>query len=191
MSPSQIQKILACILIAVLCVLSALHVCRQCCSGVPCTPQEWVCVVLTTILFVLVFAFLCKRTVYKRNADTFSDYQWGYDHNESDLVRTAAPAHDEHSSQTIGPNPGNNTLNTWQYNPQNTLVNYKFYNAPANGTPPTQIAPIMDGSIGKRNQTPTHLQGVGVCNNDPAQQTYAVNSPASNQVVPTGTVGWS
>ena len=27
----------------------------------------------------------------------------------------------------VGPNPGENYINNWQYNPQNTLVSYKYY----------------------------------------------------------------
>ena len=27
----------------------------------------------------------------------------------------------------VGPNPGGNYINNWQYNPQNTLVSYKYY----------------------------------------------------------------
>jgi len=156
----------------------------------PETSQEWTCVVLTTILFVLVFAFLCKRTVRKDNQDNFTDYQWGYDQDVSPLIQNAASVQDQHSCRVVGPNPDEKQLNTWQYNPQNTLVNYKFYNVPANGNTPTQIAPVVNGSIGKRNQSPANLRGVGLCNNDPAQQTYAVQSPASNAVVPTSTLDW-
>lgn len=188
MNVPKVQSILACIMIAVLCVLSALHVCGQCCEGVPNTPVEWTCVVLTVILFVLVFAFLCKRTVQLCGADTFSDYQWGYDQDVSALVRNAANVQDQHSSKIVGPNPDDTTLNTWQYNPQNTLVNYSFYDVPTNGHSPTQLAPIVDGSIGKKNQTPNILQGQAVCNSDPPQQTYKVKSPASHVDVPTSTV---
>lgn len=191
MKPRQIQTVLACIMVAVLCVLSAMQVGGQCCDGMPQTPTEWVCVILTIILFILVFAFLCKRTIHKGHSDTFSDYQWGYDYDVSPLVRNAALANDEHSHRITGPNPDDKHLTTWQYNPQNSLVNYKFYDVPANGNAPTQLAPVVDGSIGKRNQIPTNLQGVGLCNNDPAKQTYAVQNPASNAVVPTSTIEWA
>ena len=191
MKTALVQTILACIMVAVLCVLSAMQVFGQCCDGMPKTPTEWTCVVLTCVLFLLVFAFLCKRTVHTMSQDTFSDYQWAYDQQNGQWGGNSASVHDEHSSRITGPNPDDKELNTWQYNPQNTLVNYSFYNVPANGNPPTQLAPIVDGSIGKRNQPPAQLHGNALCNENPAQQTYAVQSPASTEVVPTSTVQWN
>jgi len=185
----NLQPVLACIIVGVLCVLSAMHVLSQCCTLSPSTPSEWACVVGTVALFVLVFAFLCKRTVQAGATDAFTDYSHNWGSNEE---RQYAEYDSEHSTKVVGPKPDGD-LNTWQYNPQNTLVDYQFYEAPANGDAPVRISPLADGSIGKRNQPADHLRGQAVCNNNPsnpAQPTYQVKNPASTKPVPTGTVGW-
>lgn len=198
-SATNIKSILACIMLAVLCVLSAMHIICQCRSNLNTgrrTPADWLCAGLTVLLFALVFAYLCKRTVGRCDAssssaaDTFSDYAWGHNTSSTrDSDSQPGWVQDEHSTKISGPHPGD-VLDTWQYNPQNTLVNYAFYDVPANGNPPTQIAPILDGSIGRRDQPPAERVGVGVCNNSPTQQTYAVKSHASAAGIPTGTMVW-
>lgn len=183
----NLQPILACIIVAVLCVLSAMQVLSQCCTLSPSTPSEWGCVVATVALFGLVFAYLCKRTVNASGAsDSFADYA----HNWGSADDTNFAEFDsEHTTRITGPTAGGD-LNTWQYNPQNTLVDYAFYEAPANGDKPVRLSPLADGSIGKRDHAPDQLSGQGVCNSNPAKQTYAVKNPASVAPVPTGTVGW-
>lgn len=186
---SNVQSILACIMLAVLCVLSTMYVLHQCCTLSPSSSAEWLSMSGVVLLFVLVFAYLCKRTVKCMNdKDTFSNYNWGLA-NEDELTRQASPFDSEHTTTITGPEP-NGSLHTWQYNPQNTLVDYAFYESPANGDSPVRLSPLADGSIGKRDQAPDTRSGVGVCNSNPAQQTYSVKSAASAQTVPTGTIGW-
>lgn len=194
----NLQPVLACIIIAVLCVLAAMQVLSQCCTLSPSSSSEWSCVVATVVLFALVFAYLCKRTAYNANAnkndanDTFANFathNWGAP-NEPALTRNAAEFETEHTSKIAGPTPDGD-LRTWQYNPQNTLVDYEFYEVPANGDAPVRISPLADGSVGKRNQPVDQLAGRGQCNNNPAQQTYAVKNPASSKFVPTGTVSYN
>ena len=185
MTPCNLQSVLTCIILAVLCVLSALQVLSQCCTLSPSSVSEWACVLAIVGLFVLVFVYLCKRVANNgANNDlftNFSTHSWGADHENN-----YATFESEHTSQMVGPR-ADGELHTWQYNPQNTLVDYAFYEVPANGDRPVRISPLADGSIGKRNQPADQLMGQGQCNNNPAQQTYAVKNPASSKLVPTGT----
>jgi hypothetical protein len=184
----NLQPVFACIIIAVLCVLSAMQVLSQCCTLSPSKASEWGCVVVTVALFGLVFVYLCKRTVNASGTkDSFADYahNWGST-DDTDFAEFDS----EHTTRITGPIAGAD-LNTWQYNPQNTLVDYAFYESPANGDKPVRLSPLANGSVGKRDHPPDHLSGQGVCNSNPAKQTYAVKNPASVAPVPTGTVGWS
>lgn len=190
MNCCNLQLVFAYIIIAVLCALAAMQVLSQCCTLSPSSASEWFCVVATSVLFALVFAFLCKRIAHTGDAnDTFANFathSWGAP-NEPAITRNVAEFESEHTSQIVGPT-SDGELRTWQYNPQNTLVNYEFYEVPANGDAPVRISPLADGSVGKNNQHVGRFAGQGQCNNNPAQQTYAVKNPKSSKLVPTGTV---
>ena len=186
---SNVQSILACIILAVLCVMSAMYVIQQCCTVPPNAPMEWLSVSAVVLLFVLVFAYLCKRTTRCISSeDTFSNYNWGHS-NDDAFTHQASLFDPEHTTRVTGPRP-DGPLQTWQYNPQNTLVDYAFYESPANGDAPVRLSPLANGNIGKRDQPPYVRDGQGVCNNNPAQQTYKVKHVASALPVPTGTIGW-
>lgn len=189
MTPCNLQSVLTCIILAVLCILSTLQVLSQCCTLSPSSVSEWTCVLATVALFVLVFAYLCKRVANNNDSNNdsftnFSTHSWGAG------ADNYATFESEHASQIVGPQ-ADGELNTWQYNPQNTLVDYAFYEVPANGDRPVRISPLADGSVGKRNQPADQLMGQGQCNNNPVQQTYAVKHPASSKFVPTGTPSYS
>ena len=83
----------------------------------------------------------------------------------------------EHTPQVRGPDPANPELYTWQYHPQNTLVDNRFYVAPectaAAGA--HRMAPIVDGRVGKVNADP-----VRVINLEGADGAYVYSSPASH-----------
>lgn len=193
------QQVLACIMITILCVLSAMFSVDQLSSFSPKTTQQWGYLVAIVVLFVVVLAYLCHRTMQScRDREMFATnaHNWGYSPDVLDgqhpLISEAAPYSSENSSRIVGPDPKKEELYTWQYNPQNTLVDYKFYEtdpSDPNATP-TRIAPIADGQIGTRDQPMEHIAGQGLCNNNAAGTAYGVQSPASAVSVPTGTVEW-
>ena len=197
---TQTQQVLACIMVAVLCILGAMFSLDQLCTFKPKTTRDWCCAVAIVVLFVVVFAYLCDRSVkcVHRRREPFADYDtneysWGAAPNKSIEYAdadNAAPFDQEHTSSIIGPKSTGEELYTWQYNPQNTLVDYKFYEVDSDDNDPTRLAPVINGDIGRRNAAPEAIQGVGVCNNNAAGTGYTVQSPASAAPVPTGTVDW-
>ena len=193
------QQVLACIMIVIVCVLAAMFSIDQLCTFAPKTSNQWGCLVAIVILFVVVLVYLCYRAMHcrRRNHETFMNtHEWGTPpdvlNGQNPLVAEAAPYSNEHTRQVVGPDPKKEELYTWQYNPQNTLVDYKFYetNPSDPNAAPTQIAPIADGQIGVRNQPMMEVVGQGLCNNNASGTAYGVQSPASAQEVPTGTVDW-
>lgn len=200
------QQVLACIMITILCVLSAMFSVDQLSTFSPKTTQQWSYLVAIVVLFVVVLAYLCHRTMqschdresFTATADTHTNsHNWGYPPDVLDgqnpLIAEAAPYSSENRSRIVGPDPKKEELYTWQYNPQNTLVDYKFYEtdpSDPNATP-TRIAPVADGQIGTRNQPMEEIAGQGLCNNNAAGTAYGVQSPASAASVPTGTVEWA
>ena len=94
----------------------------------------------------------------------------------------------EYATDIVGPNKNEDRLDTWQYNPQNSLVDYHFYNK-SNDDPnrPTRLAPVIDGSVGKRNGNCVHTRDVyydGTSTRNPDAMSnsefYVTNSTASN-----------
>ena len=98
-------------------------------------------------------------------------HSWGYDGREF------ASYSSENTPQVRGPDPANPELYTWQYHPQNTLVDNRFYLAPectaAAGA--HRMAPIVDGRVGKINADP-----VSVINLQGVDGAYVYSSPASH-----------
>lgn len=98
-------------------------------------------------------------------------HSWGYDGQEF------AQFEAEHTPQVRGPEPSNPELYTWQYHPQNTLVDYRFYLAPecTAAAEAHRMAPIADGRIGKTNMPPVRVQQL-----EGAADAYVYKSPASH-----------
>lgn len=112
------------------------------------------------LLLIVVIIIIIAISIYRRSSsssssydddetcaagcdEAFADYEWGYDGfaHKNAVVPTM--------QRIVGPNPTDNTLNTWQYNPQNTLVDYRFYT-----TPPSRgerVAPVTRPAVGVRN----------------------------------------
>jgi hypothetical protein len=105
-------------------------------------------------VFVAVLALIAICAIYNRffknknnnncatcENETFSNYQWGDD----GFVPTAW-AQDRRTRKIVGPDPTKQSLHTWQYNPQNSLVDYRFFTTHDNRT--EQLAPIVHPEVG-------------------------------------------
>lgn len=99
-------------------------------------------------------------------------HAWGYPGKESSTYSS------EHTPQVRGPDPNNPTLVKWQYHPQNTLVDYRFYRTPECSAAHAEhrMAPVVDGRIGTVNQDP-----VSIVNMEGDGGAYVYTSPASNK----------
>ena len=127
--------------------------------------------VLSFALFQAYNCYAAKDSVEEGFAGAAHTHSWGYDGDEF------AKYSSEHTPQVRGPDPANPELYTWQYHPQNTLVDNRFYLAPectaAAGA--HRMAPIVDGRVGKVNADP-----VRVINLQGAEGAYVYSSPASH-----------
>lgn len=145
------QQVLACLMIVILCIMSAMFSVDQLCTFSPKTTQQWGYLLAIVVLFLVVLAYLCHRTMQRcHDNEPFSaatnTHNWGYPPDMLDgqnpLITAAAPYSSENSRRIVGPDPKQEELYTWQYNPQNTLVDYKFYetNPSDPNATPTRIA---------------------------------------------------
>lgn len=197
------QRVLACIMVAILALLSGMFAIEQLCTFRPRRTHEWVCALLIAALFILVLVYLCcyiMRGGGDVARESFADlpgaYNWGHTADALDphapLTAAAAPYSCAHTSRVVGPNPKKDEVYTWQYNPQNTLVDYKFYETDPSDpkATPTRIAPVADGDIGRRDFPMVEKAGQGLCNNNATGTAYGVQSSASAAPVPTATMEW-
>ena len=152
------KNVLTCVMIFIVTFLAATLAVQEFCSFHPKSVREWCCLGAIAALFVAVAWYLCHRTTTsaRQDAETFADaYEWGYNASLLDanapIDTTAADVSKEHHRRVVGPNPQSEELVTWQYNPQNTLVDYKFYEVePAQQQPPVLMSPVTDARIGKQ-----------------------------------------
>lgn len=198
MFPSA-QSLLACLMIAIVCILAALYVSQHLCTSSPSNASDYACHAGVVILFLLVFVHLCRcvRSSDQASiqAESFATIQdWGSDPSDDDVL--VADFNDEHVPNIVGPDPKRNELHTWQYNPQNTLVDYKFYEKDkvTDDASHRRLAPLASGSIGRRNGDFVKTPDVYACSStrNPSllsnSQEYVTNSTASNAPPVTQTV---
>lgn len=110
-------------------------------------------IVLVLVILLIILIFVSKKR------ESFLPTSWGF------VPESPAPFINDSSNRNIvGPNPNSNTITGWQYNPQNTLVDYDFYqenrdlasisrdkklDVPINTLRSTQkIAPLTNGEVG-------------------------------------------
>ena len=144
--------------IASLVILCLLIVCLIVkCSSNPSGEVHSVCSGVASV-FVILLLVLIGILVYNKyyvkcdscgNEEEFSNYQWGDD----GFTHAAWDNKDCRTQRIIGPSPNKPSLHTWQYNPQNTLVDYRFYTTHNKNT--TQIAPITRPEVGVYSGLPT------------------------------------
>lgn len=115
-------------------------------------------IIILLVLVLLLTIFKCQQK--QPNFESFETTSWGYQ------PEGYAPV-DQYTQNNLisGPDPFCNNITGWQYNPQNTLVDYHFYqknkdldyfgnqknkmNIPINSLSQTnRIAPITRGEVG-------------------------------------------
>ena len=196
------QSLLACLMLAIVCALAALYVSAHLCNPKPKAAADYACHASVILLFVLVFVHLCgcvrAADAASVQAETFATTQgWGADPDDDDAPPADFEA--EHATRIVGPDPKADDLQTWQYNPQNTLVDYKYYSKSAAkpDAASQRLAPVADGSIGKRNgefvKTGDMYNGTSTRNPSMLSNArqYVTNSTASNAPPVTPTVSYT
>ena len=120
-------------------------------SAIHVTPGHALIAVSAAILvFAMVMLIKCLNT---HSSPAMSEafvapcaHSWGYDGPKWSGELSSA------TKRTVGPDPTKRNLLTWQYHPQNTLVDYRFYQTESTcNDNPVRIAPIADGRIGKKS----------------------------------------
>ena len=103
-----------------------------------------------TILLVLLLIVCVLFFIYTTH-ESFTPKSWGYDGRE------LMPWDNELTTPMFGPDPMKNELLTWQYKPDKSLVDYKFYeyeHVPNSfNYMPERMEPIVDANVGKYEQT--------------------------------------
>jgi hypothetical protein len=134
----------------------------------------------TVVIISLILVGFATRSVYYSDLDEpFSS--WGYDGPET------TEWDNSDFTKTVGPDPDGTELETWQYHPQNTLVDYRFYNrhSPKFGTG-SRLSPIVDGKVGTVNQTSLkvpdmyNVSSTRVPDHMSDSAGYVISNPATN-----------
>lgn len=152
---NRIHNALICSMTAIVCILAAMFAIDQLCTFTPKKFSGWISLVCIVVLFVAVASYLC----YHHSRCTVTDpeqfvqaYNWGHEPNvldtQASLDASAASYENEQDTddtqhdgkRVVGPDPTKKELVTWQYNPQNTLVDYKFYEVEPDQKGATPIA---------------------------------------------------
>lgn len=147
-------------------------------------------VLLLLVLLLTTLGSVLENTrsssqISNHDYESFSNFDWGYDGKEQH------PWNPEHTESIVGPDPKEPVLKTWQYHPDNTQVDYRYYrkynctdpNAP---TDMQRLSPIAHGSVGIRNQEPLHVEdklgsvSTRVPDNNSSESEYVIQSPATN-----------
>ena len=77
------------------------------------------------ILLLFVIVIVCSFNLTKKNIESFrsESINWGYNPKGPGFT-----VWDENLTRKIvGPDPSKDVVNNWQYNPENTQVDYKYY----------------------------------------------------------------
>ena len=115
-------------------------------------------IIILLVLILLLTIFKCSQN--KTNLESFETTSWGYQPEGYEPVNQY-----NKDNLIVGPYPGCDDISGWQYNPQNTQVDYHFYNnnndldyfgnkknkmnIPVNTLRQTnRIAPITRGEVG-------------------------------------------
>ena len=148
------------------------------------------------IVLLIVLVILACIHFKKNDNESFVDmHTWGQ------TPPYCAPVSQQYSinptsRNIVGPNPGENYVNNWQYNPQNTLVDYHYYrdnndlkylsekgNIPnvsiADNRATQQLAPIINSELGKT----TYPDVVKVDEYDYQNSTRIPNSNSNQQQI--------
>ena len=153
------------------------------------------------IIFLLIILVVTCAINYNHNnlenfkSDTIS---WG----EDPYFSPNSDWDDSLTRKIVGPNPNEDVVNNWQYNPENTQVDYKYYQdcndikyesnrlnlntSTSQNRIVQQLAPITWGSVGKNTDpvdevVPVLGQETRVPDSQSNEQNYIIPSNPSTQ----------
>jgi len=146
---------------------------------------------------ILIILVLIGSISFKQNRESFSDMErWGYRPPCFDSV-SQKYLKNPTTRNIVGPDPGSDLIKNWQYNPQSTLVDYKYYqdnrdlnyytcnydnqaSLPSGENRSTsQLAPLTRSSLG----ITTFPTEVKVCQPDYIQSTRIPNRQSSKKYI--------
>ena len=155
-------------------------------------------VLLIVSLAILIFAsymvYNCatKSPVAEEYFTTYN-HAWGYAGPENSKV--CSPT----CSAIVGPDPEKKELHTWQYHPQNTLVDSKYFQARScmDSVAQNRMEPNIDGSVGKINGAPLRVNDLygststRVPSDISNSSAYVISHPATADPLEYQTPEWS
>lgn len=150
---------------------------------------------LLLILLLVICSFHIKNITIENF--TTDSLEWGYD-----PVKSYTKWDTDLTRQIVGPDPSKNEVNHWQYNPDNTQVDYKYYQNSHDvqylserhnlGTDDTQnnliqqLAPITWASVGKNTSpmdfdvpVPSDIQQTRSPDGQSDESKYVIPAPSS------------
>ena len=148
------------------------------------------------ILLLLLIVIVCAFNLTKKNIESFKSESMSWGYNPSTEYRDW---NNTHCQQIVGPDPSKEIVNNWQYNPENTQVDYKYYkdnndtkyesvkhNLNSSNTQNRivqQLAPVTWAYIGKNTDpmdqiVPVIGQETRVPNTQSTQAEYVIPSPS-------------
>lgn len=148
------------------------------------------------IVILVVLVLLACIHFKKNNNESFVDmHPWGNVPPYSDPVSQQYNINPT-TRNIVGPNPGKNYINNWQYNPQNTLLDYHYYRdnedlkyleskgnispvGVADNRSTEQLAPVLNNQIGKT----TYPDLVTVDQPNPLYSTRIPNSESTPEQI--------
>jgi hypothetical protein len=150
-------------------------------------PLCHMCALVLAVLLLAVLLFVCYRRWAASQSscsdcDGFSDFEWGYNGFEHKLWKA-----DKRTHKIVGPDETNSEMRTWQYNPQNTLTDYRYFKTYGGNTHQKErLAPIARPRVGSYSGLPNihiadNLGQVSTRNPDvnSTPAAYAQQHPAS------------
>ena len=149
------------------------------------------------IVLLIIIVIVSCLNIKNKAIESFKteSMEWGYNSLNKNLEWD-----DSLTQKIVGPDPNSDEINHWQYNPQNTQVDYKYYKDNNDmkyassrlnlNTSPTQnkiiqgLAPITWGDIGKNTKpmdevVPILGQETRVPDNQSTNSEYIIPSPSA------------
>jgi len=150
------------------------------------------------IVLLFIIVIVCSFNLTKKNIESFrsESINWGYNPDGGEYTQW-----DENLTRKIvGPDPSKDLVNNWQYNPENTQVDYKYYQysndvkyrsekdnlntSDEQNRDVQRLAPVTWASVGKNTNpmdeiVPVLGQETRVPDNQSSQSAYIIPNPSA------------
>lgn len=148
---------------------------------------------LSILAFATYMVYSCAMSPDTEESFTTYRHSWGYDGPEHSKI--CSPA----CSAIVGPDPEKGELHTWQYHPQNTLVDSKYFQARScvDSVAQNRMDPIVDGAVGRLNGKPLRVSDLHGATStrvpsDISDHTaYVISHPATTNPIENPTMEYS